>query len=151
RVTHVLLAGVLATVLSVVLGSQFIEFLRSRSLGQNIREEGPQGHKTKQGTPTMGGLLIVGVAFGAYLVRSEYTQAGPPVLVVTACCSFIGFLDDYTTIARRRSLGLSGRWKLILLVPVAFFLGVMAHHLGLSTQVYVPLLFHVDLGPFWYV
>ena len=58
--THVLGAGVLAAFLTVLTGGAFISFLRDRSLGQNIREEGPIGHRVKQGTPTMGGLLICG-------------------------------------------------------------------------------------------
>jgi phospho-N-acetylmuramoyl-pentapeptide-transferase len=150
-VTHVLFAGVLATLLCVVTGGQFIGFLRARSFGQNIREEGPAGHKTKQGTPTMGGLLILSTALVAYLARSEQTRAGLAAVVVTVACAGIGFLDDYFSIAHKRSLGLSGRWKLLMLVPVAAFLGWMAHDLGVSTKVYVPLLFHVDLGPLWYV
>ena len=60
--THVLGAGVLAAFLTVLGGGLFIAFLRDRSLGQNIREEGPAGHRVKQGTPTMGGLLILTMA-----------------------------------------------------------------------------------------
>ena len=66
--TRVLLAGVIALLISIVVGPKFIAFLRGRELGQHIREEGPEHHVTKQGTPTMGGLLIlfaatIGVAF----------------------------------------------------------------------------------------
>ncbi len=116
-VTHVLAAGVLATFLSIILGGQFICFLRSRSLGQHIREEGPDGHKTKQGTPTMGGLLIMAMTIIAFVPFSEHTGVALTVLLVTLACAGIGLLDDYSKIAHRRSLGLSGRWKLALLVP----------------------------------
>ena len=149
--THVLGAGVLAVFLAVVLGGKFIGFLRERALGQNIREEGPAGHKTKQGTPTMGGLLIVGVTMAAFLLFSDGTAQALTVLFVTLACGLIGFVDDYSKIARKRSLGLSGRWKLALLVPIAAALGYVAHHEGLSEQVYLPVLdVHVNLGWLWF-
>jgi phospho-N-acetylmuramoyl-pentapeptide-transferase len=151
-VTNVLGAGVLATFLSVLLGGRFIDFLRGRSLGQNIREEGPAGHKTKQGTPTMGGLLIVTITALAYLLFAPHTAAGLTVLAVTVACAAIGFVDDYAKVARKRSLGLSGRWKLALLVPVTAFLALMADHTGVSTRLYVPLLdVHVDPRWGWYL
>jgi phospho-N-acetylmuramoyl-pentapeptide-transferase len=58
-VTEVLLSGIIAMVISIGAGPKFIDFLRRNKLGQHIREEGPKGHVTKQGTPTMGGLLIM--------------------------------------------------------------------------------------------
>ena len=149
--TRVLAAGVLAALLIVVVGRVFIEFLRRRSLGQNIRAEGPQGHQTKQGTPTMGGLLIVAVIALAVLAFSRHTAPAMTVLAVTLGCAAIGFVDDYSKIARRRSLGLSGRWKLALLVPLTALLGYVAHVEHVSTRLYLPLLdVHVDLGWAWY-
>ena len=69
----VLIAGLLAMVAAVVIGPKFIETLRARNLGQQIREEGPKSHVVKQGTPTMGGLLIVGSAVLPFLALSKYT------------------------------------------------------------------------------
>ena len=83
-VTHVLGAGVLATFLTVLTGGAFISFLRDRSLGQNIREEGPIGHRVKQGTPTMGGLLILTMATIAFLIFTERSAQAFTVLGVTA-------------------------------------------------------------------
>ena len=91
----VLIAGLLAMVAAVVIGPKFIETLRARNLGQQIREEGPKSHVVKQGTPTMGGLLIVGSAVLPFLALSKYTAEALTVLFVTLGCAAIGFADDY--------------------------------------------------------
>ena len=117
--THVLGAGVLAAFLTVLGGGVFIKFLRERSLGQNIREEGPAGHRVKQGTPTMGGLLILTMAAISFLIFTERSAQALTVLGVTLACAAIGFVDDYAKIANKRSLGLAGRCKLGLLVPIS--------------------------------
>jgi phospho-N-acetylmuramoyl-pentapeptide-transferase len=150
--SEVLGAGVLASFLTVLLGGKFIGFLHVRAFGQHIREEGPQSHKIKQGTPTMGGLLILSVTTVAFLAFGERTAVGLTVLIVTLACAGIGFLDDFAKIRNRRSLGLSGRYKLALMVPITVFIGVMADREDLSTRVFLPLLdVHVELGPVWYV
>jgi len=151
-VTHVLGAGVLATFLTVLFGGAFIKFLRERSLGQYIREEGPPGHRVKQGTPTMGGLLILTMATISFLIFTERSAQALTVLGVTLACAAIGLADDYAKISNKRSLGISGRYKLLLLVPVSAVLGYVAHHEGLSTRLYLPLIdAHVNLGWGWYV
>jgi phospho-N-acetylmuramoyl-pentapeptide-transferase len=150
-VTHVLGAGVLAAFLTVLGGGFFIAFLRDRSLGQNIREEGPVGHRVKQGTPTMGGLLILTMGAISFLIFTERSAQAFTVLGVTVACAAIGFADDYAKIANKRSLGLAGRWKLAALVPISAVLGYVAHHEGLSTRLYLPLIDqHIDLGYGWY-
>ena len=77
---RVLAAGIFAMAISILAGPQFIEFLRRKEFGQHIREEGPAGHFAKQGTPTMGGLLIVLSMIIPFLILSKYTQAGLTVL-----------------------------------------------------------------------
>jgi phospho-N-acetylmuramoyl-pentapeptide-transferase len=79
-VTNVLAAGVLAAVISVVVGPWFIAFLRAQRVGQNIRDEGPEGHKTKQGTPTMGGFLIVVATVLPYLAFSDLNTQSLAIL-----------------------------------------------------------------------
>jgi phospho-N-acetylmuramoyl-pentapeptide-transferase len=81
--------------------------------GQTIREEGPEHHVTKQGTPIMGGLLTLGAATAAYLAVARYTVPALTVLFVTLACGAIGFLDDFIKLTHRRSLGLNARWKLL--------------------------------------
>ena len=70
--TRVLIAAIVAMIISILIGPKFIEFLRRNEFGQQIREEGPQHHRAKQGTPTMGGLLILLSATIAFLAVSHY-------------------------------------------------------------------------------
>jgi phospho-N-acetylmuramoyl-pentapeptide-transferase len=148
---RVLIAAIVALVVSVVVGPKFIAFLRNRELGQFIREEGPARHVAKAGTPTAGGVLILVAATVAFLGLSRYSTAGLTVLFATVACGTIGFLDDYIKLTHRRSLGLPGRWKLLLLVAVSAVVGYLAHHTGLSTDVYLPVLgLTVPLSWAWY-
>ena len=147
----VIAAGLFAMVLSIIVGPKFIEFLRRNELGQHIREEGPEWHRTKQGTPTMGGVLIVLASALPFLILSEYTLSALTVFAVTLACGAIGFLDDFTKVRRRRSLGLAGRWKLLLLGAITVFLAWAAREQGLDTDVYIPALGQVELSWVWYV
>jgi phospho-N-acetylmuramoyl-pentapeptide-transferase len=153
-VTRVLLAGIIAGVVSIVVGPRFIEFLRRRELGQHIREEGPKRHVEKSGTPTAGGILILIAAAGAFLVFSEYQVEGLTVLFATLGCGAIGFLDDYIKFTHQRSLGLSGRWKMLLLVCVTAGVGFLAHRADLAhlTSLVIPGTDHrLPLSYLWYV
>jgi phospho-N-acetylmuramoyl-pentapeptide-transferase len=151
-VEKVILAAILGMLLAILAGPKFIKFLRENELGQHIREEGPEGHRVKQGTPTMGGLLFIIAAAVPYLVLSDYTLPGLTVFGLMLGCAGIGFADDYLKLTRRRSLGLSGRWKLLLLVALTFLVGWAVNERDLSTDVYVPGIdIHVDLWWVWYV
>jgi phospho-N-acetylmuramoyl-pentapeptide-transferase len=148
----VLLAGVIAMLLSIAAGPAFIAFVRRNSLGQQIREEGPAGHMSKQGTPTMGGLVLLACALVTFAVLTKRTTPALTVAGVTLACAAIGFVDDWFKMAHRRSLGLSGRWKMLGLAGVTAALGYVAHTQHLSTDVYLPLIdVHLQLGPFYYV
>src|SRR5207253_1055055 len=152
RVIRVLAAGVIAMVGSIVVGPKFIDFLRRNEFGQHIREEGPEGHQIKQGTPTMGGLLILVVATIAFLSVSKYKVPALTVLFVTLGCGAIGFLDDFIKLTHRRSLGLRGRWKLVLLALITVGVGFAADHQHLPTTVFIPLVhWNVQLSYGWYV
>jgi phospho-N-acetylmuramoyl-pentapeptide-transferase len=149
--SRVLIATIVAMVLSILIGPKFIEFLRRRELGQHIREEGPPGHMVKQGTPTMGGVLVVLVASLAFLALSRYTTAALTVYFATVSCAAVGFLDDFIKLTHRRSLGLSGRWKLLLLAAISAAVGYLAHERGLDTSVYLPVVdWDVPLSWLWY-
>jgi phospho-N-acetylmuramoyl-pentapeptide-transferase len=152
--TRVLIAGIVAGLISILAGPRFIEFLRRKELGQQIREEGPERHVVKRGTPTAGGILILLAASIAFVALSKYKITGLTVLFVTLGCGAIGFLDDFIKFTHKRSLGLSGRWKLLLLACVAAGTGYLAHRAGLSplTSVLIPGTgYRLPLGPFWYV
>jgi phospho-N-acetylmuramoyl-pentapeptide-transferase len=148
----VLIAGLLAMVSAVVIGPKFIERLRARNLGQQIRAEGPASHAVKQGTPTMGGLLIVGSAVVPFLALSQYTAEGLTVLFVTVGCAAIGFADDYLKLQRRHSLGLPGRWKMVLLVAVTIGTALLFRETaGFDTSLYIPVVsWNLDLGIVYY-
>ena len=148
----VLIAGLIAMVAAVVIGPKFIEQLRARNLGQQIRAEGPATHVVKQGTPTMGGLLIVASATLPFLALSQYTAEGLTVLFVTLGCAAIGFTDDYLKLRRRHSLGLLGRWKMVLHAVVTIGVALILQDTPVDeTSVYIPLTgWDLDLGVFFY-
>ena len=147
-----LAAGVIAIVLAIAIGPLFIAFLRRRAFGQQIREEGPAGHIIKQGTPTMGGVLLLACALIAFLPLSKYTTPALAVAGVMLACAGIGFIDDYMKLSHKRSLGLSGRWKMLMLLGVTAALAYVADQQGLSTDVYLPLIdVRFELGPVYYV
>ena len=150
--TRVLIAGLVALIVSILAGPKFIAFLRANEFGQHIREDGPQHHWSKQGTPTMGGLLILFAATIGFLPVTHFRLQALTVLFATLACGAIGFLDDFVKLTRARSLGLSGRWKLLLLLGVTVVVAIVAHHLRLSTDVYVPVAnVSIPLSYGWYV
>ena len=149
--TRVLIAALVALIVSILAGPRFIEFLRRNEFGQHIREDGPEHHMAKQGTPTMGGLLILFAATVAFLPVTHYTLRGLTVLFATLACGSIGFLDDFIKLTHRRSLGLNGRWKLFLLAGVTVVVAIVSHHLKLSTDIYIPVAdISIPLSYGWY-
>jgi phospho-N-acetylmuramoyl-pentapeptide-transferase len=149
---RVLAAGILAMVISILAGPKFIEFLRRHEFGQMIREEGPAGHAVKQGTPTTGGLLMVASMTIPFLALSHWTAEGLTVFGVTLACAAIGFVDDYIKVHHRRSLGLSGRWKLLFLAGITVGVGLVVRDLDFDTAIYVPVLdWRVQLAFVFYV
>jgi phospho-N-acetylmuramoyl-pentapeptide-transferase len=124
---EVLIAGMAAMLLTIFLGPKFIEFLRVKEFGQQIREEGPQEHHAKAGTPTMGGLIIMLAIAVPYLVLSDRDTASLAVLGVAVGCAALGFLDDFIKISKRRSLGLGARYKLLAQIGLALFLWWVAY------------------------
>ncbi len=149
---RVLAAAVIAMVVSIIVGPRFIDFLRRNEFGQHIREEGLEHHRVKQGTPTMGGLLFLVVAAIAFLAVSKYKVPALTVLFVTLGCGAVGFIDDFIKLTHRRSLGLQGRWKLVLLGLITVGVGFAADHQHLPTSVFIPLVhWNLELGWGWYV
>jgi phospho-N-acetylmuramoyl-pentapeptide-transferase len=150
-VSRVLVAALVALIVSIVIGPSFIEFLRRNEFGQHIREDDLAHHSAKQGTPTMGGLLILFAATVGFLPVSHFRLQSLTVLFGTLACGGIGFLDDFTKLTHRRSLGLRGRWKMLLLAAVTVVIAIVARHLDLSTDVYIPVAnVSVPLSWGWY-
>jgi phospho-N-acetylmuramoyl-pentapeptide-transferase len=110
---EILIAGMAAMLICIFLGPRFIEYLRVKEFGQQIREEGPEEHHEKAGTPTMGGLIVFTAVSIPYLVLSDRDVQSLAVFGVALGCAAIGFADDFLKLVKRRSLGLSARWKLL--------------------------------------
>jgi phospho-N-acetylmuramoyl-pentapeptide-transferase len=107
-------ASITALLLSLVFGGRLIRALKGWNIGQQIREEGPQGHMAKRGTPTMGGVLIVGSVVISTLLWAKLSSVYVwTVVIATLLFAAIGFMDDYAKMAKQRSLGLTGKQKLL--------------------------------------
>ena len=152
------LATLTALVLSLGLGGFLIDKLRRLQIGQHIREEGPQSHHSKKGTPTMGGILIIMSVVIPTLLWADLANVFVWI-AMTAMVAFglIGFCDDYRKLTKRRNLGLTARAKFALQVAVASAIGislVYLAHLGLfTTRFSLPFLkgWTPDLGWFYAV
>jgi phospho-N-acetylmuramoyl-pentapeptide-transferase len=124
-VTDLLLAGGIALAVAM-LGTPFlITWLRARGIGQQIREDGPEGHLTKAGTPTMGGLALIGASVAGYLVshvKATFTTRGLVALAAIVLSAGIGLADDWIKVHHQRSLGLNKRAKIAgqLIVATGF-------------------------------
>ena len=106
-------ATITALLISLLFGRRVIRMLTELKIGQQIREEGPQAHMAKRGTPTMGGVLIIGSVLISTLLWAKLSNIYIwIVLFATAAFAVIGFLDDYAKVAKRQSLGLTGKQKL---------------------------------------
>jgi phospho-N-acetylmuramoyl-pentapeptide-transferase len=113
-------AAITALLISLVFGRRMIEGLRSWNIGQQIREEGPQGHMAKQDTPTMGGLLIGCSVIISTLLWGRLSSLYVWITVVaTLGFGAVGFADDYLKLVKRRSLGLTARQKLLFQFIIA--------------------------------
>lgn len=140
-----------AFVITTLLLPITIPFFQRLKFGQSIREEGPKGHAKKQGTPTMGGILIVIGMISSTLIfvgkATEFTSATTLILIATIGFGTIGFLDDWIKVALKRNLGLTSKQKLIgqLLIAVIFYL-VYSYYDYPTTVSFDQLGFHVDLG-----
>lgn len=117
-------AAVTALAISLAAGPLVIRKLRDFKFGQEIRSEGPASHQAKRGTPTMGGVLIIGsVLFSTLLWANLRNRAIWVAIVGMLGCALVGFADDYLKIARKRSLGLTGRQKLFGQLLVCLMVG----------------------------
>src|SRR5204863_3977327 len=123
---RVLIAGTAALLICIFLSPKFIEFLRNREFGQNIREEGPEGHHAKAGTPTMGGIIIFTAIAVPFLLLTDWDWRAIGVFGAAVACALLGFADDYTKLVKKRSLGLRGRTKLVVTVLIAIGLWLVA-------------------------
>ena len=139
--TTILMSVIISFAISVILGPVVIPFLRRLKVGQTVRDEGPQSHLKKNGTPTMGGILILlGVVATSTLYVRDYPKI-QPILFVTLGFGLIGFMDDYIKVVLKRSMGLRAWQKMAMQILVT---GVFAYYLVHYTDVALAMRI-----PFW--
>lgn len=137
----IVMAVIISFAISALLGPVVIPFLRRLKVGQTVREEGPQSHLKKTGTPTMGGIIIlVSVVLTSMLYVKDYPKI-IPILFLTLGFGLIGFLDDYIKVVLKRSMGLRAWQKMLLQIIVT---GVFAYYIVNYTDVSLAMRI-----PFW--
>jgi phospho-N-acetylmuramoyl-pentapeptide-transferase len=158
-------ASITALLLSLMFGGKLIRALKRWNVGQQIREEGPQAHMAKRGTPTMGGVLIVAAVVISTLLWAKLSSVYVWIVVITTLLfGSIGFADDYLKMAKQRSLGLTGKQKLVgqllvaIMVWVVLFILTKYFASDYSWNVSIPFLkFTADpfgrtyIGPYLYL
>src|SRR5918992_4547204 len=147
---EILIAGLASLLICIFLGPKFIDYLREKEFGQHIREEGPEGHHEKAGTPTMGGLLmLLSVAVPFLILQAEdYDAASIAVFGTMIASAALGFADDWAKISKKRSLGVSARHKLFVQALIAlalWYVAVEEIHLSETLRFRV-FDFSLDLG-----
>lgn len=148
-----LYAAGMAFLVALLAGPLIIPVLRRLKFGQSIRQEGPERHYAKAGTPTMGGIIIL---LALIISTVFFDRQSPEVwlaLFVTLGHGVIGFLDDFIKVVLKRSLGLKARQKLLGQILMAIALAYVATtYMARGTDLWVPLIgVNVDLGPLYYV
>lgn len=147
-----LVAAVTPLVFSLLVGGPYISFLQRRYMGQYIREDGPQSHHAKAGTPTAGGVMILAAVCVAVialmLLRGTGFVQGPvgAVLLVTLVFGVLGFSDDYLKIAKKKNKGVSGYTKLLVQALMGALAGWIAMGNNPAGTVNVFNFFQLDLG-----
>ncbi len=135
----VLLPVVIAFAISVLLCPLMIPFLKKLKFGQFVRDDGPESHLKKSGTPTMGGLIIL---CSIVITSLLYMKTNPqilPILFVTLGFGLVGFLDDYIKVVMKRSMGLHAWQKMIgQFLIAAIFAYYLANYTDLGTSVRIP-------------
>lgn len=131
-------AIIISFVVGVILCPVMIPMLHRLKFGQNVRDDGPQSHLLKQGTPTMGGIafLIAFAVAAAFFMKGN--QDGTVILLVTVCYGIIGFLDDYIKVVKKRSLGLKAMQKILLQLIVTGGFCWYIYKSGIGTEVFIP-------------
>jgi phospho-N-acetylmuramoyl-pentapeptide-transferase len=152
-----ILSTLTALLIAIVIGPKMIRYLQTMQIGQTVRDDGPQSHLSKSGTPTMGGLLILAAIVISGLLWADLTNRYVLVtLFVVVAYGIIGFVDDYRKVIRKDSKGLIARWKYfwqsVVALGVAFFLYSSAS-LSAETSLLVPFFKEVfpQLGAFFIV
>ncbi|MBQ4101119.1 MAG: phospho-N-acetylmuramoyl-pentapeptide-transferase [Oscillospiraceae bacterium] len=160
NIISLIIVAVVAFAITSISGKWVIPYLKKLKFGQTILDIGPNWHKSKQGTPTMGGIMFVlgtvlAIALGVVLLAVfsdsfSWQQIFLAVIIPLAYC-FIGFVDDYIKVVKKRNMGLSASQKIIMQVLVAIIYIVLLKLNGMvSTIVTFPFIGQIDIGLLYY-
>lgn len=146
------IAMLTALAVCLFLGPWFIKTLQKKQLGQTIRPDGPTGHLSKKGTPTMGGgLLLIALVISTLLWADLSSSYVWTVLMVVSGYGLLGFIDDYLKIKRGNAEGLKGKTKLFWQTIIALFVGlILMFILDYPTTLSLPFLKNVQINLGWY-
>lgn len=146
-----LLTLIISFGVAVMFSPLFIPFLKRLKFGQSIREEGPESHQKKSGTPTMGGIIfvlaILVTVVGVTISTNHMTPEIILLLIVTVGYGLVGFVDDYIKVVKKHNLGLTSKQKLVgqLIIAIIFYLGLL--QIGFSTEIAIPATsYSIDIG-----
>ena len=131
-------AVIISFIVGVILCPALIPVLHRLKYGQTERTDGPQSHLKKSGTPTMGGIAILGALLISSMFFVRNNNDGLVVLVVTVAFGIIGFIDDYIKVVKKRSLGLRAYQKIVLQFIVFVFFAYHIYKTGVGTKIYIP-------------
>lgn len=145
---------IMAFLITVLLAPVFIPFLRRLKFGQSIRDEGPQSHQKKTGTPTMGGIVfLVSIVITTFVMTGKYSEPGPEtylMILVTVGFGLLGFLDDFIKVVMKRNLGLTSKQKLLGQIVISVIFYLIFKQNDFPTTVSIPLTdFSFELGWFY--
>lgn len=150
-----ILAALTALLVGLFCGPPMIRWLQKLQIGQMVRNDGPQSHLAKTGTPTMGGVLILVAITVSCLLWGDLRQTSLWLaLYVTICCGLVGWVDDYRKLVLKNSKGLPGRWKFfwqsVIAISAVLYLYFNAN-MPIHTQLTVPFFktWLINLGPFF--
>ncbi|MGG4546684.1 phospho-N-acetylmuramoyl-pentapeptide-transferase [Rossellomorea marisflavi] len=143
-----------AFIITAVLAPIFIPFLRRLKFGQSIRDEGPQSHQKKTGTPTMGGIVfLLSIVATTFLMTGRFSDIGPEtylMILVTVGFGLLGFLDDFIKVVMKRNLGLTSKQKLAGQIVISIIFYLIFKQNDFSTAVSIPMTdISIELGWFY--
>lgn len=151
-ITELTYTAMIGFLIVIILGPIFIPMLARFKFGQTVRDEGPQSHMAKNGTPTMGGVMMIVAILITGLTRAKISQGLIVGLICIVGFGFVGFLDDFIKIKMKRSLGLKAYQKIILQFALALYIAYYQYTASPgATQLAIPFTSHtLNLG-IWYI
>ncbi|MCL2889006.1 MAG: phospho-N-acetylmuramoyl-pentapeptide-transferase, partial [Eggerthellaceae bacterium] len=141
------MAIIIAIAITMLFTPLWIKIVRRASIGQQVRADGPQSHLVKQGTPTMGGVVMVLAVLVSVLVVVSPIPEALVLLIATLCTAALGFIDDVSKVVKERSLGLTPKAKLIVQFLIAsIFCLTAVNYLEIAPTIQIPFIATLDFS-----